>query len=153
MRQSAGKLKKWFIEDALPLWAAQGYDHERGGFYETLNFDGEPVTGQPRRVRVQARQIYVFAHAGVLGWHDGAEQLSAKGFDYFLAHACPDDGDRGCVHLLSDDGAIVDDQRDLYDQAFLILAAAWRWRAARDQRALDLLDKAVAFFRARIILA
>lgn len=142
---AAARLKSWFIDDALPLWAAQGYDAARGGFYESLDFDGEPITGQPRRVRVQARQIYTFSEAGARGWHGGAEALAAEGFDHFLARACPDGGARGCVHLLSDDGTVIDNRRDLYDQAFLLLACAGRWRAAKDRRALDLADRTIAF--------
>ena len=129
----------------MPLWAARGYDKARGGFYETLDFSGAPVDGQPRRVRVQARQIHTFSHTALHGWRDGAEALAAEGFEYFLSRACPNGGARGCAHLLSDDGDIIDDRRDLYDQAFLLLACAARWRAARDRRALDLADRTIAF--------
>lgn len=139
------RFKDWFVEEALPLWAKQSYDHARGGFYEALNFDGAPATGLARRVRVQSRQIYVFTEVGLRGWHGDAETLAAKGFDYFLSAACPDGGARGCVHLLSEDGNIIDDRRDLYDQAFLLLACASRWKAAKDARALKLADKAIAF--------
>ena len=142
---SLERLQRWFVDDALPLWAANSYDRARGGFYETLDFNGDPVDGQPRRVRVQARQIHTFSHAASHGWRDGAEALAAEGFDCFLARACPDGGARGCVHLLSDDGEVIDDRRDLYDQAFLLLACAARWRAARDGRALDLADRTIAF--------
>ena len=139
------RLRDWFVGAALPLWADRGYDHARGGFYEALNFDGTPSVGRPRRVRTQARQIYTFSQAGLRGWHDGAEILAAKGFEFFLDKACPDGGERGCVHRLDDDGAVVDERRDLYDQAFLLLACAARWQAARDSRALALADRAIAF--------
>lgn len=142
---AAARLQKWFVDDALPLWAARGHDAARGGFYESLDFNGEPVTGQPRRVRVQARQIYTFSDAGARGWHADAEAIAAEGFEFFLARACPDGGARGCVHVLSDDGAVLDDRRDLYDQAFLLLACAGRWRATKDKRALDLANRVTAF--------
>lgn len=143
--EASEKFKRWFVDDALPLWAAQGYDHDRGGFYEALNFDGTPSVNRPRRVRVQARQIHTFSQAGIRGWHDGAEALAARGFDHFLEKACPDGGARGCVHLIGDNGEILDAKRDLYDQAFLLLACASRWRAAKDQRALTLADKTIEF--------
>jgi len=94
---------------------------------------------------VQTRQIYTFSNVGARGWHERAEPLAAKGFDFFLTHACPDHGARGCVHLLSEDGAVLDDRRDLYDQAFLLLACAARWAVARDRRAIELADKTIAF--------
>lgn len=139
------RFKNWFVDDALPLWAARGYDAKRGGFYESLDFNGEPVTDQPRRVRVQARQIYTFSEAAARGAHRRAEALAAEGFEHFLARACPEGGARGCVHLLSDDGSVLDGRRDLYDQAFLLLACAARWRAAKDDRALDLANRTMAF--------
>lgn len=142
---AAARLHKWFVDDALPLWAARGYDAARGGFYESLDFNGEPVTGQPRRVRVQARQIYMFSEAGARRWHPDAEAIAVEGFDYFLARACPDGGERGCIHLLADDGTVLDDRRNLYDQAFLLLACAGRWRAAKDERAFDLANRTISF--------
>lgn len=144
-QQSFFRFKDWFVEKALPLWTKQSYDHASGGFYEALNFDGTPTTGLARRVRVQTRQIYTFTEAGIRGWHDGAEALAAKGFDFFLTTACPDEGVRGCAHLLSEGGKIIDDRRDLYDQAFLLLACASRWKAAKDDRALALADKVATF--------
>lgn len=138
------------MEDALPLWAARGYDHDHGGFYEALNFDGSPSTGRPRRVRAQTRQIHTFSQAGLRGWHEGAEALAAKGFDYLLEKACPDNGARGCVHLIDDEGAVIDDKRDLYDQAFLLLACASRWQAAKDDRALALARNTIEFMNAEL---
>lgn len=139
------RFRRWFVEDALPFWADHGYDAARGGFYEALAFDGTPSIDRPRRVRTQARQIHAFSQAGLRGWHNGAEALAAEGFSYFLDHACPDEGSRGCVHHLSDDGSVLDDRRDLYDQAFLLLACASRWEAAKDQRALALADRTISF--------
>ena len=136
--QQQERLKEWFQEAVLPLWARTGYDVNNGGFFEALEFNGDPVRDVLRRVRVQGRQIYVFSRAAALGWHPNAEKLAAKGFDYFLKNACPEDGRRGCVHLLTPEGGVADDTRDLYDQAFLLLACAWRWRAASDPRALAL---------------
>ncbi len=144
-RQSVSTFERWFRDDALALWRAQGYDALHGGFYECLDFTGAPITGRPRRVRVQARQIHTFTQAALCGWGADNEALAAAGFDYFLAKACPDQGARGCVHLLSDDGAVLDDRRDLYDQAFALLACASRWQAAQDNRALELAEHIIAF--------
>jgi mannose-6-phosphate isomerase len=139
------RFRNWFRDAALPLWTRRGYDHERGGFYEALNFDGAPSTGRPRRTRTQTRQIHAFTQAGLHGWQSNAEDIAAKGFEHFLNHACPDQGARGCVHHLADDGAVLDVRRDLYDQAFLLLACASRWQAAKDDRALVLADKTLDF--------
>ena len=144
------RLRAWYLEDALPLWVSLGYDDARGGFFEALSFEAQPIVSRTRRVRTQARQIHAFSQAGLRGWHDGAEALAAAGFDYFLSHGCPDEGARGCAHRLDENGVVIDDRRDLYDQAFLLLACASRWEAARDERALVLAEKTIAFMDAEL---
>ena len=133
------RLVDWYWAEALPLWARAGYDDARGGFYECLDFKAAPVTDAVRRVRVQARQVYVFASTAER--LPDAEKLALAGFEYFLERACPDGGARGCVHLLTPAGAVADDRRDLYDQAFLLLACAAMHRAFRDPRALELANR------------
>lgn len=142
---SLNRLIGWYRREALPLWVTRAYDRVQGGFFEALDFAGNPVAGAARRVRVQARQIHTFAHAARLGWSREAEELALSGFDHFYARCCPDDGARGCVHLLTPRGEVSDDRRDLYDQAFLLLACAALWGAFREPRALALAERTVAF--------
>ena len=52
------RVHDWLFGQALPLWATAGID-DQDRFFEKLDFDGRPVTGVPRRTRVQARQTYV----------------------------------------------------------------------------------------------
>lgn len=145
VQNSLLRFRRWFFSDALPFWAERGYDFARGGFHEAMDLNGTPLNDRPRRVRAQARQIHTFSQAGLRGWHDGAEALAARGFEYYLETACPDAGARGCVHLISAEGSVIDDRRDLYDHAFHLLACASRWEAAKDDRALALADRAIAF--------
>ena len=72
-------LRRWTIEKALPLWSTNGFDAKRGGFQERLNPDGSPDLTVPRRLRVQARQIYVYAHAAALGWFPDARRFMLDG--------------------------------------------------------------------------
>lgn len=121
------------FRDALPFWAAHGIDHAHGGFYEELERDGSPTACSFKRVRVMCRQTYVFSHAAVLGWHQGAP-LSQLGADYLVKHARTADG--GWARLLSREGAIIDHSPDLYELAFVIFAMAWRYRASGDPDSL-----------------
>jgi mannose-1-phosphate guanylyltransferase/mannose-6-phosphate isomerase len=57
---------RWLRVNALPLWWSLGADHARGGFHEALTLDGRPCDW-PRRMRVQARQVYAYAQAGMMG--------------------------------------------------------------------------------------
>lgn len=137
------RLEDWYVTKALPLWARAGVDPS-GGFYESLDFGGRPIAGQKRRVRVQSRQVHTFTDAARRGWLAGGEAIAARGFQRLVETACPDRGARGCVHMIDDAGAVIDQKRDLYDQAFLLLASAARL-AAGDTGARAIAERTVAF--------
>jgi mannose-6-phosphate isomerase len=145
----AGELIDWAHAQALPLWANKGHD-DTGGIYEFLNMDGSPITGL-RRVRVQARMAYAYAHAGALGWYKSAEEVSDYAWKYVLgpgsagAEDLPGDGYQGCAHLLNTDGSLHDGLRDTYAQAFVILAGVWRFKAFGDTHALDIAKQTLTF--------
>lgn len=139
---AAKRLEDWFVIRALPLWAKAGID-AAGGFHESLDSAGAPVPGR-RRVRVQCRQIHTFTKAARRGWHPRGEAIAARGFDRLMATAVPYEGARGCVHALHDDGGVDQHLRDLYDQAFLLLACAARIKAG-DNRALTVANNTLSF--------
>ena len=115
-------LLHWLRADAYPLWAMQGYDRVQGGFQEALTSAG-PTAEQPRRARVQARQIYSFARAASLGWSPTeAARLVSDGLEDFLARYRRSDG--LFRTLVAPDGSVLDDRAVLYDQAFVLLALA-----------------------------
>ncbi len=134
MEKQGKQLITWCKDKALPLWASKGVDPQ-GGFWEALYLDATPISESLRRVRVQARQTFVYAQAFHLGWYAGAKETSDHGWAYltgpgFLgADKFGALGGSGCAHLLNSDGSIHDAHRDTYAQAFVILASAWRWRA------------------------
>ncbi len=134
----------WCSGDVLPLWAKQGVDRKRGGFFEQLHFDGTPDEQVLRRVRVTSRQIYAFSHASLLGWSDFRELVS-WGVDYLVSKVLRVDNEPGFAHLLDADGAICDRRRDLYDHAFHILALSWAYRATGDAQMLTLAKDTLAF--------
>lgn len=94
---------------------------------------------------VQARQIYVYAHASVLGWYPDALQVALRGLEFMLARCRSPDGAPGYVHSIAPDGSIADASRDTYDHAFILLALAWLARASGDAQVQALLDEALAF--------
>ena len=139
------RFRRWFAAECLPFWAAHAADAQTGCFYEALNFDGTPSMNRPRRVRTLFRQVHTFTQAKRYGWLKSGDDMAARGFDYIVSHACPDDGARGCVLHIADDGSVLDDRRDLYDQAFLLLACASRIEAGDKIRAQALADKTIKF--------
>ena len=140
----------WTQSNALPYWAEAANDPD-GGVYECLNMDGTPINDIARRVRVQARYAYVYAHAGKLGWFDKAKYFSDHAWDYLLESGCQGGeetkggGFKGCAHLLNSDGSLQDGMRDTYAQAFVILAGAWRYMAFNDRAALEIAKQTLEF--------
>ena len=135
---------EWFKATALPFWQQRAWDQQSGGFLESLNFDGSPVTGDSRRVRTQARQVYVFARAHLAGWCDGHD-LAVKGYSLLEQRANAPDGRDGWVHRLTDTGAVESPVRDLYDHTFILLAQAWMFRLTGDARYQHEADSLLAY--------
>ncbi|WP_179640871.1 AGE family epimerase/isomerase [Sphingomonas guangdongensis] len=104
-------------------------DARCGGFVERLSWSGEPDVDAAKRLRVQARQIYVFSHAKLLGLAADGDAVAGHGYDFVRAYGFPDGIAGGAVHAVSRTGVVVDAKRDTYDHAFLLFAWSWYARA------------------------
>ena len=138
------RLVDWGRNVALPRWAEWAWDSRNGGFFEHLGAQGDGLYGDIRRVRVQARQCYVFARAHVEGWLSRLD-LAEAGFDLVTERAFEAGGQPGWAHTLDDRGQVADARRDLYDHAFVILACVWMHRATGAGRYLDMAYKTLDF--------
>jgi mannose-6-phosphate isomerase len=150
LARAAAAARTWLTGSALPLWGAAGVDPS-GAFYERLRFDGTPDRESDRRLRVQARQLYVFSEAAVRGWWPGARAVADAGFDAFVRDCWARDGRPGLLHVLTPERQPLDLTRDAYDHAFGLFSLAWYYKAARAPQALalahqmlDLLDGEMA---------
>jgi mannose-6-phosphate isomerase len=129
-------LRFWLAEEALPLWSGAGFDCLRGAFVERLDLCGAPLTQAPRRVMVQARQIYVFSHAALLGWFPAGRELAAGAAEGMIARYFEVDGGPGWAFSIHPDGAVCDGKRDLYAQAFALFGLAWAYRISPEPKFL-----------------
>jgi len=139
------RMLDWMRNEALPFWGRAGVDWQRGGFHERLDLTGRPVEHVPKRLMVQARQLYVYCHAGLLGWYADARQLADRSVEYLLASFYGPDGTPGFVHSLAPDGGIADPTRDLYGHAFALFGLAWYHRLSRDSEVLKVANATLAF--------
>ncbi|ANE83277.1 hypothetical protein A7U43_25630 [Mycobacterium adipatum] len=114
-------LIRWLFDKALPLWSDRGVDANAGGFYEELAQDGSVING-PRRTRLVARQIFVFATAADMGWQDTrtADNLVNHGLDFLLGKCLSGSGP--VFSVVSSNGAPLKPDFDLYDHAFALFA-------------------------------
>ncbi len=143
-RSAALKLKSWALDEALPLWSSAGFDPRWGGFHERLTYDGTPIEAAPRRLMVQARQIYVYAHADLLGWRPDYDQRVAQTVDTMVKKFLRVDGKPGFVHSVNADGTVADPKRDAYAYAFVLFGLAWALRRGPDARMLALVEETIA---------
>lgn len=126
----------WMRDDALPVWFETGFDRERHLFFEKLHLDGRPDATAEMRTRLQARQIYTYAHAAELGLAPADTSLTTakQAAESLRRLAWAPDGKPGWVHRLKADGSVADDRRDLYDQAFMLLGFTWLAKATGEAR-------------------
>lgn len=144
----AARAKRWLVRDALPLWATAGVD-PRGGFHERLAADGRADLTAPKRLRVQARQVFVYAFASRMGWFDGVA-LAERGAEFILDRARLEPGRPAYACLLTPDGGIADATVDTYDQVFVVFALASLFAATGDRTVLDEATAALAYLEDRL---
>ncbi len=145
LRRPLVPMLAWIKQEALPFWGTVGVDHSRGGFHERLDLEGQPIVDVPKRLMVQGRQLYVYCHAGLLGWHSDARRLADRCVEYVVESFYRRDGNPGWVYSLAPDGHIASAVRDTYGHAFALLGLAWYYRFTRDTQVLRIADETLSF--------
>jgi len=138
-------LRPWLAESFLPFWAEHSFDDPNGGFHDRLSLDFEVMPVGYKRLRVQARQIFVFSKAYQLGLFPQGRDLAQQGVAFCLEHGWARN-EGGWVFKVSRDGQrVVDGTRDLYCQAFMIFALSSYYEATADEAVLEWIDRTVNF--------
>ena len=119
---AASRYHGWFTTEALPFWADRGRDERHGGSIERVEADGSIDPELALRLRVQARQLFVYASACEHDWFDGGTYVEALW--RFLEQSGRSPGRPGYSHTLVWPNGARDDRLDLYDHAFHLLAGA-----------------------------
>lgn len=116
-------LQNWLWEKVMPSWAALSLCPKGSGLIENIDLDGNPRLMESRRGRIAPRQLFSFARAKRLGWNlSGASDRVIEGAYAFLVGEARHESE-GWVHKFNADGSVQDPRRDLYDHAFVALAA------------------------------
>ncbi len=143
-----GAFRTWMFDRALPFWASVGQDQAGLGAREHLSLDGSPAKVGYKRTRVQARQIYAFSHAALLGWSEG-KRMAEGGYRFLIRSAQRDGG--GWVRRVSPGGeTVLDAAIDLYDQAFVLFALAWYARMSGADEPLERARRTTEWIRAHM---
>lgn len=132
LKRRGREARTWMVDACFPLWSREGVAGH-GLFREALDLTHRAIDSEDTRVRVQARQTYVFCLAAKLGWErERAERLVAMGAATLRGPARRADGLAG--RTLSTDGrGLTDAVADLYDTAFALYGLAQASMAGADQ--------------------
>ncbi len=136
----------WNREQALPVWATQGFDTAHGRFVERLDRSGRPLA-VPHRAMVQARQTYVYAHAAELGWYAPGAALAETAMASLRRDFCEEGAEVASVAFSIDpaSGRQVSATRDSYTHAFVLFAIAHLHRLNGDPALMALAGRITAF--------
>jgi mannose/cellobiose epimerase-like protein (N-acyl-D-glucosamine 2-epimerase family) len=110
---------RWLTDHAWPIWLEHGIDWQRAAFHEHLDPASLQCAASFRRLRVVARQTYVFAKAAQHGVPRAKEAVTL-GLDFLQGPARLADG--GFAWRFDLDNQVTNDTLDLYDHAFVLLA-------------------------------
>jgi mannose/cellobiose epimerase-like protein (N-acyl-D-glucosamine 2-epimerase family) len=140
MRFTAEDLRGYLLTELLPLWRDHGRDRERGGFLYHLDHDRVPAENPERRVRVQARQTWVFSRAAAMAGGAWARDVAARGYDELLERF-HDPVHGGFWLMTTPAGEPLDRRKELYEHAFVMLASAAWFVVSDDPRARRVADE------------
>lgn len=137
---AAQSLRRWALEFLCPYWQARVLAPE-GGFYESLDTNGEPDRSPHRSILNQARLSYVFSHAATLSGNAQLRVAAEHGFAYLL-HCYEVSSQFAGWHRISHvDGRVIDPVCDTYDQAFVVFAMAYYYQLSGAPQALHLAEQ------------
>ena len=141
----------WIRDTALPLWAERGFDPKYGRFRERLDQAARPLP-VPHRAMVQARQIFVFAHAAEEGWYKEGARLAETAMASLQRDFAQSAGDEASFAFSVDpvSGAVLSPVRDAYAHAFLLFSIAALYRLNGDPALLSLADRIINFMERRL---
>ncbi|GGF09962.1 hypothetical protein GCM10011611_14370 [Aliidongia dinghuensis] len=143
MTEAPQDLARWLADTLIPAWAALAVPPDGAGYLEYLTADGRPDPRPRHSSLVTARLVYVFSHAHLL--NPAGPGLAAAEHGYrFLTERCADATGR-FRHVVTADGAALDDRADLYDLAFVLFACAWYARATGFREPLDRAEQVMCF--------
>lgn len=119
LRSASAESVMWLVDKVWPLWLTRGIDWKRGGFHEYLTIEDCTCQADYRRLRVATRQIIAFSEAWRFGLARASDAVEL-GLAFLQRYAIQPDG--GYAWRFDLDGHPIDQTRDLYDHAFVLLA-------------------------------
>ncbi|MEA1672392.1 AGE family epimerase/isomerase [Nitrospirillum sp. BR 11163] len=147
---SSAAFVRYALDRLLPLCRDRFADGPHGGFHERLDAAEQPLPLGYKRSMVQARQLYVLAHAALQGDRSG-QAAAERGYDFLVRHFW-DDGNGGWFFKAQPDGQPLDRSKDFYGHAFVLFGLAYAHAAFGAPRALTLAQETWSLMRDRLAM-
>jgi len=140
------ELREHLVAELLPLWERHGLDRVRGGFWNRIGPDLQPLPDGHKRLLVHARQIFSFTLGVELGAGDRIRAAVEHGLEFMRARFW-DARNGGWYRTTDDEGTPLDRRKDLYDHAFAIFALAHHHRVFGAPESLRLAHATLSLVR------
>ena len=120
MREILESTERYLRGKLIPFWAERIVEPRFGGFQTNYDRDGRRTAVTEKTLLCQARCIYTLSHAVRLGYDWPASRaMIAQGVAFLLRHLRdPEWG--GYYWIVEADGRVIDDNKVLYGQSFVI---------------------------------
>lgn len=124
-------------DNILKFWIDNSIDSEHGGFIGEIDQQLQVNSKADKGLVLNSRILWTFASAHRLNPSPKYLEMAERAYDYLLNHFL--DREHGGLFWMVDYlGRPAQDKKQVYGQAFMIYALAEYYRAAGNQKALDL---------------
>lgn len=132
LQKMANRVQDFLDNHIFPKWICEGVFENNNGFVEEFDLKtAKPALQSFRRLRVQGRQTWVFATAATAGYAPKKNLQCAKyGWQAITTQFAHANG--GFIHSVDVNGQPLNEERFLYEQAFVLLGAAGLYGATKD---------------------
>jgi mannobiose 2-epimerase len=141
-KELAASARRELLEDILPFWRRRTLDERRGGFIGQMSNDLRVQEDAPKGLILNARILWTFSAAYVYTQDDQDRALAQRAYEYLMDHFL-DREHGGCFWELDPNGAVRDDKKKIYGEAFCLYAWAEYVRVFHEPSALQ---QAMAIF-------
>ena len=122
-------------ESIFPFWTSEYIlDNENGGFYGKITKDMEIVKDEPRALVLIGRMTYAFSNAYMTFGSPIYLDRAKRAFDYMMKYFY-DPVYGGAYSTVSYKGEVLDDDKPIYGEAFLLMGSAAYYHATKDAEA------------------
>ncbi len=136
LQEAARRCQAYLTNIAFPFWEQHGLIHKRLGFVE--NFDLKTKKSNlyaNRRLRMQARQTWVFAKAANMRIGKNSLTIAQDAWNVISSQYKSPQG--GYIFSVNKDGKAIDTGRYFYEQTFVLLALSELYAVTKNNDYLD----------------